>query len=90
MHRSPKDVLDGLAGVIGELGPGGHRFTTDEVVAKGAGRLGEVPSYQVYLCLAFIVRRGLVERHGRQGYTVREPDGFASAVAEAWLGLPKR
>jgi hypothetical protein len=61
--------------------------------------LADCPSYQVYMCLAFVVRTGLLTRHGRQGYTIpdtAEPAGqggqagFVRAVAAAYAALPVR
>ena len=89
-HRSPRDVLINLAGMISDLGRQGQRFTTDTLLGMGADRLKDVPSYQIYLCLAFILQRGLVERHGRQGYTLPRPETVVADVDGAWAELPKR
>ena len=50
----------------------------------------DVPSYQAYLCLAWLVAAGLVSRHGRQGYTVAAAGDVDAAVEAAWQALPKR
>ena len=95
-HRCPRDTLGRVAAVVGDLGRGGRRFTTEQMFPSDAASdpapLAGVPSYQVYLCLAFLIRRGLVRRHGRAGYTV-EGGGAAdlrAGVEAAWASLPVR
>jgi len=74
-------------------------MVADEVMKKGAeGRIfqisalppclapdGEtiVPDYQVYLIVAWWRAKGLLEQHGRQGYSIPKPNDFASAVEHA-------
>lgn len=86
-HRSPLAVLHRLVARVGEVGRGGRRFTSDELLPLPDGRGGEWPSYQVYLCLAWLVSAGLLVRHGRQGYTLNTPT-LAAAVEERWRELP--
>lgn len=89
-HRSPREVLDRLGAVLADLGTEGRKFVTDQILPPAEPRLADVPSYQVYLCLAFLIRRGLVRRHGRSGYTVechRAAD-LPTAVKAAWEALP--
>ena len=88
-HRSPRDVLDRLTSLVTKLGAGGRRFTTEQILPPGEDQLADLPSYQVYLCLALLVRTGLLVRHGRQGYTVPEGADLKQAVDQAWSNLPK-
>jgi hypothetical protein len=91
-HRSPRDVLDRLVGLIVEIGTQGRRFTTDQILPAAETRLADVPSYQVYLCLAFLVQRGIVRKIGRLGYVIDESveNDVATAVHSAWEALPVR
>ena len=88
-HRSPREVLDRLTSLVTKLGAGGRRFTTEQILPPGEDQLADLPSYQVYLCLALLVRTGLLVRHGRQGYTVPEGADLKQAVDQAWSNLPK-
>ncbi len=88
-HRSPREVLDRLTTLVTKLGAGGRRFTTEQILPPGEDQLADLPSYQVYLCLALLVRTGLLVRHGRQGYTVPEGADLKQAVDQAWSNLPK-
>ena len=70
-HRAPKCIIDLVSAKLQLVGSGGRRFTTDDLVplSDPEGR-GEVPTYQVYLCLAWMRTEGLVKQHGRQGYSL--------------------
>lgn len=88
-HRAKPSVREAVVGRIGELGPEGL-FQVDDIdpVADSSG--SEVPSYQIYVCLAWLRWTGLVIKHGRQGYSVAEPRRFPKAAAEAWDAVPRR
>lgn len=87
-HRSPRDVLVRLIGRIAEVGAAGRRFVTAQLFPL-IGRDGdELPGYQGYLCLAWLVGSGVVRKYGRQGYSVESPVQLKAAADEAWNRLP--
>lgn len=91
-HRAPRKVLERLAAELAELGASDRLFSTDQLFDPPTPSLAEFPTYQVYLCLAFLVHHGLVLKMGRQGYTIAaeaKPD-FAAAVRAAFAALPAR
>jgi hypothetical protein len=49
----------------------------------------EIPPYQVYLCLAWFRKLGLIRQHGREGYTVGQPATLLKDVAAAWDALER-
>jgi hypothetical protein len=75
-HRAPKRVLDVLVAALLELGQGGRRFTTDELLPLRDGK-DDIPSYQAYLTLAWLRAEHLVRQHGRQGYSLPAGIDFA-------------
>ncbi len=85
-------MLDRLSTILAGLSGGGKKFVTDDFLPPAEPRLADVPSYQLYMCLAFLIRRGLVRRHGRSGYTVEcQPAADLPAAAKAaWDALPIR
>lgn len=89
-HRSPRKILDKLVSRIAEVAVGHRLFTTDELLPLYDDDASELPSYQCYLCLAWLVASGLIDRHGRQGYTVKESANFVRSVRLAWNALPTR
>lgn len=91
-HRNSKETLDRLVEVLADLGQGGKLFAIDALVAPAEPRLTGIPSYQIYLCMGFLVRQGIVRRHGRAGYKLEgvQPEELASAMTVAWEALPAR
>jgi hypothetical protein len=90
-HKSPKSVLGPLLESLLAAGGDGHRFTTDDVLPlREAGDGTEIPSYQSYLCLAWLRSEELIEQHGRQGYSLPQPDRLAASVEESWERLARR
>ena len=85
VHRSPGRVISLLAEKLEDCGADGKLFTTENVMPVADPESGgEVPSYQVYLCLAWFRHEGLVEQLGRQGYRLAV-EGDLGAAAEARL-----
>jgi hypothetical protein len=89
-HKSPRSILSRLVARIIEVGSSGDRFTTEQILPLFDDDNAELPSYQAYLCLAWLVVAGLLERHGRQGYTIDVTGDFQSAVDSMWDQLPRR
>lgn len=90
-HKAPKSVLGPLLQSLLAAGGDGHRFTTDDVLPLGeAGDGLEIPSYQSYLCIAWLRSEELIVQHGRQGYSLPQPDRFAASVEESWERLSRR
>jgi hypothetical protein len=48
----------------------------------------DIPAYQTYVCIAFLKVTGLIEQHGRRGYSIARLDDFAGAVESTWRALP--
>jgi hypothetical protein len=91
-HRAPRDLVDHVVKAVFSVGSTGKRFSADAVlkqVSSGQGA-GTVPSYQVYVALAWLKWSGLIIQHGRQGYTVASPQRFGDVVRSAWEQLGTR
>ena len=86
-HRSPKGVVDFLVKVIKKKAVPGELFTTDELMPLRDDGGNELPSYQSYLCLGWLVSISAIARHGRQGYTLRSTDELEPCVRAAWQAL---
>jgi hypothetical protein len=90
-HKAPKTVLDLLVASLLAVSRDGYRFTTEDVLPlRDAGEDTDVPSYQAYLCLAWLRSVGLVEQHGRQGYSLPQPVQLGILVEDRWEGLTRR
>jgi hypothetical protein len=88
VHKAPKAGLDAVARRVMDLGRGGRMFTTEELLPVNlGGGDGELPGYQAYLSLAWLRDIGVVEQHGREGYSV-QGDDLIGAVGKNWESLP--
>jgi len=89
-HRAPKAVVDAIvsrAVALSKAGSG-DPFTAEALSDVGAhDDEQQVPSYQLYLCLAWLKRTRLIKQHGRKGYSLVSPDSFVSDVEEAWNNM---
>lgn len=84
-HRAPRSLLLALVGRLVEAGSTRKVLPTTAFMS-GNGQEGP-SSYQFYLCLAWLRELGLVEQHGRQGYTVPQPARLRQVVDDAWAAL---
>lgn len=67
-HRAPLSVLTQLVDTL--LSGTGELFTMDAVLPLSDDGGSEIPSYQAYLCLAWLKMEGLVFQEGRKGYSL--------------------
>lgn len=89
-HKAPYEVLLSLVASISDKGANGRVFATDEVLPICDEHGVEVPSYQVYTALGLLKHVGLVEQHGRRGYSIPRLNDFADAVKAVWRDLPEK
>lgn len=88
-HKSSLAVLQTVAGALAKAGVDGRIFTTESFMPLHATGDDDsvIPDYQVYVCLAFLRHLGMVEQHGRQGYSLPDVADLNHAVEAAWQGL---
>lgn len=90
-HKAPRQVIDFLIDSLLKTAPTEEVFTTERLFPLGDGNDGtEIPSYQAYLCLAWLREEQLVEQVGRQGYRVTDSKGLHEAMKTRWEQLPDR
>lgn len=87
-QKAPYPVLDVLVSAISEKGGEGRIFGTDELLPLANSDGTPIPDYQAYLALALLKYAGLVDQHGRQGYSVRNVAEFRSVTKAVWRNLP--
>jgi hypothetical protein len=86
-HRAPYGVLSLLIRKLALAGAGGRMFTANDVFPLNTDHGTEIPIYQGYLCLAWLRSEGLIQPHGRQGYTVSNEEKLVAAVDDHWQSL---
>ncbi|MGA2498391.1 MAG: hypothetical protein ABSH20_11655, partial [Tepidisphaeraceae bacterium] len=89
-HKCPRSVLPLLAAAIAKAGANGKRFGMDKVLPLNDAENHEVPAYQAYLALAFLRSIGLLDQHGRQGYTLAIRSDPMTTIDKQWEALPSR
>lgn len=88
-HKAPHSVLALLIRKLAVAGAGGRMFTANELFPLTTDHGIEIPIYQGYLCLAWLRSEGLIQPHGRQGYTIINEEKLVPAVDDHWQRLAK-
>jgi hypothetical protein len=90
-HKVERRSLETVVARIARVAEHKRKFVVDDLGDFESCRgESEVPVYQVYLCIAWLRTSGLIEQHGRAGYSVGNREDFAQAVEEAWKRLDVR
>jgi hypothetical protein len=90
-HKAPLSVLSDLTAAIQEAGAKKRILSMESLLPLKSSRSGaEVPSYQVYLCLACLRELGILKKHGRHGYTVAPKVDLPSKALELFQKLPEQ
>jgi hypothetical protein len=87
-HKAPKSVIGQLAHALTKANQRNRLITMDSVLPLKDADGDDVPSYQSYLCLAWLKYLGLVRQHGRQGYSVSPNHRLEEEITAAWEALP--
>lgn len=89
-HRAPRSAALAFVKHVDAHTEKGTVFTIDELwpVLDAAGE--ELPSYQVYLALAWLRHAGAVEKQGRDGYAMPNGTLDADGLNALWDSLPTR
>lgn len=89
-HKAPRSVLLALARALEAVDPPDSVFSADSLLPLRNVGGEEIPDYQSYLCLAFLRNRGIVEQHGRRGYSVvKSTTALLSNVSTLWNELER-
>lgn len=89
-HRAPREAALAFAENLVSSIPVQQTFVIDELLPVHDATGDEIPSYQVYLTLAWLRQEGVVEKKGRDGYTrIIEPFS-ENAFNSLWEKLSKR
>ncbi len=89
-HRASLSCVSATAAVISNKGANGRVFSTAEILPILDTDGEEVPAYQPYAVIALLKQAGLVDQHGRQGYSITQAENFEAAVDAVWRNLPEK
>jgi hypothetical protein len=88
-HKVSYAVLNALAAAMASKGAEGRVFSTDEFLPiQDSADGSDVPSYQAYVGISLFKQTGLIDQHGRQGYSIPRIAIFRDAVEAVWKNLP--
>lgn len=88
-HRAPKEVLASLLAGLSRGGARKRPIAIESLIPMHSRQNAPIPNYQVYVALAFLRERGVVEQHGRQGYRLTSSSTDTLELAEKlWRQLP--
>ncbi len=88
-QKAPRAIIELVLERLKKAGATRRPVRTDELFPLTSGDGAEVPSYQAYLVLRFLTEQGIVEPHGRKGYTGKLGGDAPAALAETlWASLP--
>jgi hypothetical protein len=88
-HRAPIEVGRLLIKAILRHGGARRLVSSDKFLPLVNSDKTEIPSYQSYLCLAWLVHEGLIGKSGRRGYTIFDEEGIEKCFEERWENLPR-
>lgn len=87
-HKAPHRAVLVLARTVAEAGKDGRIVQIKALLPLRDSTDGsEIPDYQVYLVIAWWRSTGLLDQHGRQGYSIPKASQFYQAVESAWAKL---
>lgn len=87
-HKAPRQTALLLARATADIGKDGRIFQIDALLPLiNPKDKSEIPNYQVYLIVAWWRSAGLLDQHGRQGYSIPNASQLQQAVESAWTKL---
>ncbi len=90
-HKVSENIVMLIARAIAKAGLNGELAPTEKFLSAVTSEGDvEVPEYQVYVVLAWLRSFGLVAQHGRQGYTIRQPNELTTQVKVYWERLARK
>lgn len=88
-HKAAYAILKVLAKSMAERGADGRVFATEQFLPVRDAQDSEVPNYQAYVGISLFKQAGLIDQHGRQGYSIPRLAEFKDAVEAVWKKLPE-
>jgi len=88
-QRAGRSQVEAVASWLANRGSTSAPIGIDDILAVRETDGSEIPSYQVYVALAWLRQLGLVERIGRKGYAVTDAHTLGDQLAKHWGALPE-
>ena len=62
-------------------------YSTEELLPVTDRNEQDIPSYQVYICIAWLKEIGILSQNGRQGYSISNSEDVLVTAENAWIAL---
>lgn len=90
-HRAPKIVAHVLFGSMARLDKRQFPVPVENLLPLADPQDNtEIPPHQVYLALGWLKSEGIVQQHGRDGYSLAVNGDASKVVEQRWAALPNR
>lgn len=88
-HRAPRRAVEEVMKAVANVGAQGKVFTVETLIPLHDNADGtDMPTYQVYLAVAWLRTEGVIRQHGREGYSLMVAENPEKTVEERWNALP--
>jgi hypothetical protein len=88
-HRAPRTAVEAVMKSVATAGVQEKVFTVDALVPVHDPKdQTEVPTYQVYLAIAWLRTEGVLRQHGREGYSLLVAENPDKTIEHRWAELP--
>jgi len=89
-HHTSYQTISKVVDSLSSLGSDSRLFRIeDQLPGIQAEMEAQIPSYQLYVVMAWLRSEGLVRQHGRQGYSTVRNETLEEQVKERWQALPE-
>ena len=89
-HRVPKDVVLAFAEHLDRSVDAGAMFEIESLFPVSTKSGEQVPSYQIYVVVAWLRDADVIEKKGRDGYVILEKSNLRGGFNELWETLQTR
>ncbi|MCI0722275.1 MAG: hypothetical protein L0338_25375 [Acidobacteria bacterium] len=89
-HRAPRGVVFLTFNALASKVQPNSLFTMEQVLPVTDEAGNQIPSYQAYLAIAWLRSVGVVQRRGKDGYTLANGLLEPSNVDQLWNSVPNR
>ena len=90
VHRVPKDVVLAFAEHLDRSVEAGALFEIESLFPVSTKSSKQVPSYQVYVVVAWLRDADVIDKKGRDGYVILEKSKLRGGFNALWETLPAR
>ena len=89
LHRVPKEVVLAFAEHLEKSVSAQSLFEIESLFPVSTESSGDIPSYQIYVIVAWLREVGVIEKKGRDGYIIQEKSQLRGKFNELWDSLQK-